>query len=423
VTPSTPYKNPVPTVDIIIEMADGKIILIRRKNPPLGWALPGGFVEYGESLEEAAVREAEEETSLKVKLVRQLHTYSDPARDPRGHTITTVFQAKAEGIPRAADDASGIGIFGPEDLPWPLAFDHGAIIRDYFKPKENFTAMNHSTEETEKNIQMVKNLIQEKVPQPMGTAIILGTGLGGMADRLEQPSSLSYEQLPGFPHSTVASHQGRLLWGRLAGKEVLVLQGRFHLYEGYSAQEIAFPIRVLAALGIKVLIISNAAGGLDPLFKMGDIMLITDQINYTGENPLVGPHLEKWGPRFPDMSGVFDRRLGELAKAAAKKEKIRLRQGVYLGLKGPSLETPAETRVLMTLGAQAVGMSTIMEVITAVQAGMRILGFSVITNVNRPDRMAPSSIDSIIETAQKTGPLLVRLIEGILDGMDESGIE
>ncbi|MEW6184785.1 MAG: purine-nucleoside phosphorylase [Thermodesulfobacteriota bacterium] len=421
--PPTPFKNPVPTVDIIIETADEKIILIRRRNPPLGWALPGGFVDYGESLEEAAVREAEEETSLKIRLVKQLQTYSDPERDPRQHTITTVFIARSEGDFQAADDALEVGAFNRWNLPSPLVFDHGLILEDYFSQKEQDTTMDYSTEDTEKNIGRVCDLLRGKIPASTRIAIVLGTGLGGMAEHLEQASSIAYEELPGFPCSTVESHQGKLHWGRLAGKEVLVLQGRFHLYEGYSAQEIAFPIRVLAALGIKVLVISNAAGGLDPLFKAGDIMLITDQINYTGENPLVGPHLEKWGPRFPDMSRVFDRRLGELAKAAAKKEKIRLHQGVYLGLKGPSLETPAETRVLMTLGAQAVGMSTIMEVITAVQAGMRVLGFSVITNVNRPDKMAPSSIESIIETAQKTEPLLVRLLKEVLTGLDGSGGE
>ena len=192
------------------------------------------------------------------------------------------------------------------------------------------------------------------------------------------------------------------------------MQGRFHLYEGYTPREIGFPIRVLAALGIKILIISNAAGGLDPSFHPGDLMLITDQINFTGENPLIGPHLETWGPRFPDMSRVFDRQLWALAEESALSQKIPLRRGVYAGLKGPNLETPAETRFLISTGAQAVGMSTIMEAIVAVQSGMRILGLSVISNVNRPDCLEPVSLESVIQTAQAAEPKLSALIEGVL---------
>ena len=401
-------------MDIIIEIEEGKIVLIRRKNPPFGWALPGGFVDYGESLEQAAIREAEEETSLKVKLIRQMHTYSNPNRDPRRHTISTVFIARAEGSPRAADDAKAIGVFDRLTLPSPLAFDHGLILNDYFLQKENGDSMKTTAEEIEKNIRTVHALLKDRIPADTRIGIVLGTGLGGLADCLQNPSSISYQQLPSFPHATVESHQGKLTWGLLAGKNVLVLQGRSHLYEGYSAQKICFPIRVLAALGIKVLFISNAAGGLDPLFQAGDIMLITDQINYTGENPLVGPYLETWGARFPDMPQVFDRRLGALADQWAEKQKFPLRRGVYVGLKGPSLETPAETRFLISMGAQAVGMSTIMEVITAVQSRMRILGLSVITNVNRPDCMEPASFESIVETAQKTEPKLMALIEGVL---------
>ncbi|MGA3084427.1 MAG: purine-nucleoside phosphorylase [Thermodesulfobacteriota bacterium] len=415
---SVSYKNPVPAVDIIIEIEEGKIVLIRRKNPPFGWALPGGFVDYGESLEQAAVREAEEETSLKVNLVRQMHSYSNPKRDPRRHAISTVFIARAEGAPKAADDAEAIGVFDRFTLPSPLTFDHGLIVNDYFLQKEKEDSMETTPEAIEKNIQSVHALLKDRIPADTRIGIVLGTGLGGLADRIQNPSSISYQQLPSFPHSTVDTHQGKLTWGLLAGKNVLVLQGRSHLYEGYTAQEIGFPIRVLAALGIKVLIISNAAGGLDPLFQAGDIMLVTDQINYTGENPLVGPYLETWGARFPDMSQVYDRRLRALAEEWAEQQKFPLRQGVYVGLKGPSLETPAETRFLISMGAQAVGMSTIMEVITAVQSRMRILGFSVITNVNRPDRMEPASFESIVETARNTEPKLMALIEGILSKMD-----
>jgi len=401
-------------VDIIIELKDDKIVLIRRKNPPFGWALPGGFVDYGESLEAAAIREAEEETGLKVRLIRQLHTYSDPDRDPRRHTITTVFIARADGSPRAADDAADIGIFDPDTLPQPLAFDHALILDDYFKQRKKEKTRKTSPEETEENIQKVLDLLKGRIPAETRIGIILGTGLGDLAQGLEQPSFVSYQDLPCFPHSTVESHQGKLIWGRIAGKNVLVLQGRFHLYEGYSAQEIAFPVRVLAALGIRVLVLSNASGGLDPLFDPGDIMLITDQINFTGENPLVGPHLESWGPRFPDMSQVYDPRLNALAQEVAQERKIPLRRGIYVALKGPSLETPAETRFLISIGAQAVGMSTVIEAITAVQAGMGILGFSVITNVNHPSKLKPISVESVIATAQKTEPQLRELVEGII---------
>ncbi len=411
------YRNPVPTVDIIIELERGKIVLIQRKNPPYGWALPGGFVDYGESLEEAAEREAYEETSLRVKLLRQFHTYSQPDRDPRRHTITTVFIARAEGVPQAADDATHIGVFDLQDLPSPMAFDHRLILEDYQK-EVGWEKMKHSAFVLEEQIQQAYRLLKEKVPHGSRIGIVLGTGLGGLAERLEQPFSIPYQEIPGFPCSTVESHPGRLHWGLLGRKKVVVLQGRFHLYEGYTAQEIASPIRVLAALGVEILILTNAAGGLDPLFKVGDIMVITDHINYTGENPLIGPHFERWGPRFPDMSRVYDRQLEELVKEVARKEKIRLRKGVYVGLKGPSLETPAETRFLKAMGAQAVGMSTIMEVIAAVQAGMRILGLSVITNVNRPEKMEPSSLSSIIEAAQTSEPLLLKLIEGVLSQLD-----
>ncbi|MBA4393807.1 MAG: purine-nucleoside phosphorylase, partial [Desulfobacca sp.] len=355
-TPVVSYKNPVPTVDVIIELPGGKIVLIQRKKPPFGWALPGGFVDVGESLEEAAVREAREETSLEVSLVRQLHTYSRPDRDPRGHTISTVFIAQAQGTPQAADDAQGIGVFDRLSLPFPLAFDHHQILNDYFDQSEIRDTMEKKPQETEEKIRKVHELLKGRIPADTRIGIILGTGLGGLADRIQDPSSLSYQDLPYFPHSTVESHPGRLIWGNLAGKKVLALQGRFHLYEGYTPAEIGFPIRVLAAFGIKILIIANAAGGLDPTFLPGDVMLITDQINFTGENPLIGPHLETWGPRFPDMSQVYHPEFKKLAEKAAQDKQIPLRSGVYVGLKGPCLETPAETRFLISMGAQAVGM-------------------------------------------------------------------
>jgi purine-nucleoside phosphorylase len=403
-----PYKNPVPTVDLIIDI-NGRVVLIKRKNPPWGWALPGGFVDYGETLEQAAIREAREETSLEVSLISQFHSYSDPERDPRQHTVTTVFLARAEGRPRAADDAKDIGLFDLESLPSPLAFDHHRILMDYTRAKEQTC----QAEKEEQRIREATTFLKSKISLKTSVGLILGTGLSSLADHLQDQGSLSYQEIPHFPISTVESHAGRLIWGRLAGKEILVMQGRFHLYEGYTSREIAFPVRVLAALGIETLILSNAAGGLDPNFRPGDIMLIADHINHTGENPLVGAHRESWGPRFPDMSRVYDQRLTHLALEIAREKNINLHHGVYVCVKGPSLETPAETRLLSVLGAQAVGMSTIMEAITAVQAGIRLVGFSIITNVNLPF-MKPISLKSVIETAEKAEPDLLALIRGLL---------
>jgi purine-nucleoside phosphorylase len=408
------YKNPIPTVDIIIELTGGKILLIRRKNPPWGWALPGGYVDYGESLEEAAIREAREETSLAVTLIRQLKTYSRPDRDPRGHTVSTVFIAQGQGIPRAGDDAENIGVFDRFTLPSPLAFDHAQILDDYFSQIDVRTPMRDSFKETDGKIHCSHEFLKRLIPPDIHIGIILGTGLGGIADLLENPSSLSYEEIPFFPRSTVESHPGKLIWGKLAGKNVVVLQGRFHLYEGYTPKEIGFPIRVFASLGIQTLIIANAAGGLNPKFRPGDILLITDQINFTGENPLIGSHQESWGPRFPDMSRVYHPELKALAEKTAQEKRILLHHGVYVGVKGPCLETPAETGFLISMGAHAVGMSTIMESIVAVQAGIDILGFSVITNVNRPDHPEAISLASVIHTAQGAGSKLAALIEGVV---------
>ena len=265
-------------------------------------------------------------------------------------------------------------------------------------------------ERLSKTVSYLKSKMEGEIP----IGLILGTGLGDSAGGIKKPRSIPYEQIPYFPRSTVDSHQGQMVWGTLSGRPVIALQGRFHLYEGYAPQEIAFPIRVLAGLGVKVLIVSNAAGGLDPGYEPGDLMLITDHINFTGENPLVGPHRESWGDRFPDLSAVYDRRLAALTEKVALQNQIPLRRGVYVAVKGPSLETPAETRMLRQLGAQAVGMSTVMEVIVAVQCRMRILGISVISNVNRPDCQEPASLKAIITTARKAEPRLMALMGGVV---------
>ncbi|MDD3581880.1 MAG: purine-nucleoside phosphorylase [Desulfobacca sp.] len=245
--------------------------------------------------------------------------------------------------------------------------------------------------------------------------IILGTGYGGLAQHLSVSLSLPYTEIPHFPRPTGPSHAGQLLSGSLGGKAVLVFQGRVHAYEGYALTQVTFPVRVMAALGLKLLIITNAAGGLNPLFQAGDLMLISDHLNLLGDNPLVGYNVDDWGLRFPDCRAVYDRQLRELAEQVALQLGLRLRQGVYVAVKGPSLETPAETRFLRLIGADAVGMSSVPEAIVALHAGMRILGLSVIANVNLPDAMAPIEISEVIRVVQQAEPLLVRLLVGLLE--------
>ena len=256
--------------------------------------------------------------------------------------------------------------------------------------------------------------IAPRLTAPPEWGIILGTGQGDWAARLEGGSGLAYRELPHFPPATSPSHAGRLSWGHLSGKPVMLCQGRFHAYEGYSLRQVTFPVRVLASLGVKTLIVTNAAGGLNPLFKAGDLMLICDHINLMGDNPLVGENIDAWGPRFPDLSQVYDRGLREKTAAVARRLGIGLGQGVYVAVKGPSLETPAETRFLRQIGADAVGMSTVPEVITAVHAGLRVLGISVLSNVNLPDAMAPIAIEAIIDTVARAEPQLMQLLLGVI---------
>jgi purine-nucleoside phosphorylase len=256
--------------------------------------------------------------------------------------------------------------------------------------------------------------VRARVPWRPRWGIILGTGQGRLAEHLEGGAALGYADLPHFPPSTTPSHAGRLAWGRLAGVPVLVFQGRFHLYEGLTSPQVTLPVRLLAALGGEVLAVCNAAGGLHPLFRAGDLMLITDHINLQGDNPLVGANVEDWGPRFPDLSRAYDPGLRALAEEVAREQRLRLQQGVYVAVKGPSLETPAETRMLRLLGADAVGMSTVPEVIAAVHGGLKVLGLSVISNVNLPDAMAPIELAEIIATVAAAEPRLVELLLGIL---------
>jgi purine-nucleoside phosphorylase len=245
-------------------------------------------------------------------------------------------------------------------------------------------------------------------------AIILGTGLGGLAEELAVAARIPYQEIPGFPLSTVESHAGQLLFGTLAGRRVVAMQGRFHRYEGYTLQQIALPVRVLRRLGAGTLVVSNACGGMHPLWSPGELMLIADHINLLGDNPLVGPNDDALGPRFPDLSEPYDGRLRALARQVALEQGIVLREGVYVAVAGPNLETRAEYRMLRTLGADVVGMSTVPEVIAAVHMGMRVLGVSIITDQCLPDALAPASVEQIIAVARSAEPNLTRLIRGVL---------
>ncbi|MEO5816136.1 MAG: purine-nucleoside phosphorylase [Gemmatimonadaceae bacterium] len=248
-------------------------------------------------------------------------------------------------------------------------------------------------------------------------AIVLGTGLGGLAKEIDVQVSISYADIPGFPLSTVESHVGRLLCGTLAGKTVVAMQGRFHRYEGYTLQQATFPVRVLKALGASTLIVSNACGGMHPLWASGDLMLISDHINFLGDNPLIGANDDRLGARFPDMSEPYDAELRQLARDVAADKRINLREGVYVAVQGPNLETRAEYRMLRALGADVVGMSTVPEVIVAVHGGMRVLGLSIITDQCLPDALEPAELSTIIANAERAEPQLTALLCGVLERM------
>lgn len=251
--------------------------------------------------------------------------------------------------------------------------------------------------------------------------LILGTGLGGIAEIMDVDISIPFEEIPGFGVSTVTGHAGKLVAGKIEGTEVFILDGRFHLYEGYEPIEIAFPVWALKTMGVRNLIITNAAGGLNPLFRPGEIMVINDHINFTGKNPLIGINTDEIGPRFPDMTRAYDREFIEMVEEESLSLKIRLNRGVYIGILGPSLETPAETRMLRLLGGDATGMSTIMEVIAAMKVGIRVLGLSVISNVNLPDAMKPILLEDVLSGAKAAGPDLIRLVSNVLKRIDKKG--
>lgn len=257
--------------------------------------------------------------------------------------------------------------------------------------------------------------IRERSALEPRVGIILGTGLGGLAQRIQVEATIPYEEIPGFPLSTVETHTGRLLLGTLGGKPVVAMQGRFHRYEGYTLQQATFPVRVLRALGADTLVVSNACGGMNPFWGPGDLVLISDHINLLGDNPLIGPNVDALGPRFPDMSAPYDPALQALAVEVALERKITLRRGVYVAVAGPNLETRAEYRMLRTMGADVVGMSTVPEVIVAVHGGMRVMGVSIITDQCLPDALEPADITKIIATAAAAEPGLTALVEGVVE--------
>ncbi|MFC7441041.1 purine-nucleoside phosphorylase [Laceyella putida] len=250
--------------------------------------------------------------------------------------------------------------------------------------------------------------------------LILGSGLGDLANEIEDAVVVPYGEIPHFPVSTVEGHAGQLVVGTLAGKAVVAMQGRFHFYEGYSQQEVVFPVYVLKALGVKVLIATNAAGGMNPAFQPGDLMVITDHLNFTGSNPLIGPNDPELGPRFPDMSQAYSPALRELAHRVADKQGTRLQQGVYAGISGPTYMTAAELIMLRRVGSDAIGMSTVPEVIAARHAGLEVLGISCITDMAVGEELAaePLTHEQVVEVANRTKPVFMNLIKGIVQEVE-----
>lgn len=263
-------------------------------------------------------------------------------------------------------------------------------------------------------IQQTIDYLIERIDIKPTIGIVLGTGLGGLVKHIMVKKTFDYPEIPHFPVSTVEFHRGRLIFGHLGKRRIMVMQGRFHYYEGYSAKEITYPVIIMRKLGVKYLIISNAAGGLNPDFSVGDIMLITDHINLLFDNPLRGQNELKLGPRFPDMYNCYEPKFIQLAENVAQKNRIFIKKGVYVGVPGPNLETRAEYRFLRIIGADAVGMSTIPEVIMARYLGLKVLGISVITDMGIPDALKPASIIKIIMAAKKAEPNLIKIVKGVV---------
>jgi len=260
--------------------------------------------------------------------------------------------------------------------------------------------------------------LKKKVQVRPEIGVILGSGLGILAAEVEDRKAIEYSQIPNFPVSTVEGHEGHLVFGNLAGKKVVLMQGRFHFYEGYSMSQVIFPVRVMSRLGVKVLVVTNAAGGINRSFSPGDLMIIQDHINLMGTNPLIGPNEDDIGVRFPDMSEAYDRKLMTLAEQIAKREGLAYQKGVYVSLTGPSYETPAEISYLRIIGADAVGMSTVPEVIVANHAGMKVLGISCITNMAAGVLQKKLNHEEVMETANRVRDQFITLVKGVLHEVD-----
>jgi purine-nucleoside phosphorylase len=268
--------------------------------------------------------------------------------------------------------------------------------------------------ELRKQIDEAIAFLRTRTKSTPAVGIILGTGLGGLAKEISREAVIDYGDIPHFPLSTVESHQGKLIFGTLSGKQVVAMQGRFHFYEGYTMKQVTFPVRVMKSLGVSTLLISNAAGGMNPQFRKGALMIITDHINLLGDNPLIGPNDDALGPRFPDMSEPYSRKLIALAEQSALDLKLRTERGVFVAVPGPNLETRAEYRFLRFIGADAVGMSTVPETIVAVHMGMSVLGISIITDECFPDALQPANVEEIIAVASATEPKLTAVMKSVV---------
>lgn len=258
------------------------------------------------------------------------------------------------------------------------------------------------------------DFIQQKAGIKPEIGLILGSGLGDLANEIEQPTKISYGEIPHFPESTVAGHAGQLVIGTLNGRHVIAMQGRFHYYEGYAMQDVVFPVYVMKALGIELLVVTNACGGMNRAFSAGDLMIIQDHINFTGDNPLIGPNHEELGPRFPDMSQAYTPGLVSFVEETAQKHDINVQKGVYVGISGPNYMTPAELTMLANLGADAVGMSTVPEVIVASHSGLKVIGISCITDMAIGDELEPLTHEQVVEVANQTKPKFISLVKEIV---------
>lgn len=272
------------------------------------------------------------------------------------------------------------------------------------------------------SVEEAKEYILDKINIIPEIALILGSGLGSLAEEIEKPIIIEYKSIPNFPTSTVEGHAGQLVIGILQGKPVLIMKGRFHYYEGYSMQDVTFPVRVMQAIGIKLLIVTNACGGLNPELHPGALMIINDHINFTGNNPLIGPNIDKFGPRFPDMSSAYDKDLIQLAHRVGERLSIETHEGVYIGVSGPNYSSKAELKMLTKLGADTLGMSTVPEVIVARHGGIKVLGISCVTDMAIPDELVSISHEEVMEVANKTKPKFINLVKGILNevGLNEN---